>query len=1233
MKLRSIDLKNFGAMSEEHIDFHESSCLISGENGVGKTTLIDAVNTCLTLGGGASKYNAAGTGNKTHRALTRSLAAYILGLQTFGSLRPNRARCHVVVCYKAEAKDAFRGYLHIGFVAEAQRDPSGEPVLHGDAVGFCRILEEAEFPKALFEWDPKDEDEGGKRTYQKIFEANVKAQGLTSHISRSNGKAEHIKNCYRLAFQSEPKSVSSAHRRLCAPMETLSMKNATGSPKDFAVSAISSNFDASDSAKLRQAAIEYATLKELIEHNNALHGSALSAQDAAVSCVDASAVAAAAEAKILGSKALAEESKLDKIKLNIDQRQEQIQHATKEIEELDLGIKPLSNLLADLDRQEVAVRSSDGLGSLRASAEGLGSELSRARKSERDALSRWSAQRMRIAAMVDKMSKRSELSKVCAIARAALDKGDDNPKPALLALSEAANALCEGSQAQREILSAKKSKWASELAAAKERLADLEKGGARGALPHGIRHAVHILAEMLPASRPRVLCLAIDLRRGADPLWAHAVENKMGKARFTLVVEDGMEYKAQAILNARSKEFDRGMRPEVARNDLIAAEAFKPLPARSAMNLFASDDAQAMNYLRAKIGSLTLCDNEEQFKASARGLLLDGRSAESRELSIAADRSQFEPLFGANATSVAMDKIRAEIKRIEGDLTKATTELGASFEAIDAGSNLASALADELAYKAWEEATEHREKVEGAHGSAQESLAQAQAKMGQSPEEALDSIEAQRTLAQSKKQAAESSLRAANTLRAKCEGLLQTALESQDEQQALLESVRDAAANANAKAMEWGRACREEPERLLIEARALSEAQALHRIDEARKKMPALISLWRDACDRHNASPAIDDECRTPFSEAYTANPNPEDGKLLVDGARLAALRCEARKNIEMQKALEQAEINLESMFTGLICSAAINANIEVEDQVKSMNAIFSQISFRGVAFRLERKPLAKYAEALDSMRRISKMSQLSAGKKIDWSQAKPQDRELFKEILSIAAGADDEGSKRLQSKLHPIAQSDFDILAIGISEDNAGEVLYSLANNEAKSGGERESAMILLYCIIAASKAKALGADGLPVEQGMRWLQLDEAFDRLSMEYVGELMEFIENILGLQVIAMMPALKAPSIAPFFPLHLTVSPIGPAGKPFNARLTMSEIDRRIYQDLSRAQAQSGMDIAAARLVEEMDIEELLSSMPELDWSQGVSPEAILAGEIVSNRAAVSDSALGQESAS
>lgn len=155
-----------------------------------------------------------------------------------------------------------------------------------------------------------------------------------------------------------------------------------------------------------------------------------------------------------------------------------------------------------------------------------------------------------------------------------------------------------------------------------ERKANLAEGGAD--YPREIALALKAFRSELPAARAQVLC---DLIEPKDLSWQTAIEGYIGGARFNFVVDENWEAEAIEFVkkhHLRAKVVQGAMCKRKAKPELV--------PKDSIIHELHTDHPLAYAYLVEQYGNVVKVDNVEQLRHTPRGLMKDGKAAGSRTL-------------------------------------------------------------------------------------------------------------------------------------------------------------------------------------------------------------------------------------------------------------------------------------------------------------------------------------------------------------------------------------------------------------------------------------------------------------------------------------------------------------------------------------------------------------------------------------------------------------------------
>lgn len=191
---------------------------------------------------------------------------------------------------------------------------------------------------------------------------------------------------------------------------------------------------------------------------------------------------------------------------------------------------------------------------------------------------------------------------------------------------------------------------------AASRKAALAGGGAD--YPPKTKYTLAQLRSELPACKPLVLC---DLIEPADTDWQAAIEGYMGGARFSIIVEP--QWEARAIDFARRANLGgrivQGTLCQRHAKDVVLAQD-------SIVHELTTEHPIAKAYLADLYGRVVKVNNSEQLRFTLQGVTQDGRASGSRTMFVV---PQVELVFGKEAKRLARERAEQEHSEAERELT------------------------------------------------------------------------------------------------------------------------------------------------------------------------------------------------------------------------------------------------------------------------------------------------------------------------------------------------------------------------------------------------------------------------------------------------------------------------------------------------------------------------------------------------------------------------------------
>ncbi len=186
--------------------------------------------------------------------------------------------------------------------------------------------------------------------------------------------------------------------------------------------------------------------------------------------------------------------------------------------------------------------------------------------------------------------------------------------------------------------------------------------------PH-VERALAAIRQQCPAADPRVLCDHVEVK---DPQWQAAIEGYIGGARFSILVEP--RYEADAIRIVRALP-GRDNRARVIQGDKAVRDAERMrLEPDSILHVLEFSHAVARAYLAASYGTVVRVESAEELRHTRRGITPDGMGSGSYSM-FRCDLPDTELVFGAAARERALAAKRNELASIEMEWNGANDRL------------------------------------------------------------------------------------------------------------------------------------------------------------------------------------------------------------------------------------------------------------------------------------------------------------------------------------------------------------------------------------------------------------------------------------------------------------------------------------------------------------------------------------------------------------------------------
>ncbi len=183
--------------------------------------------------------------------------------------------------------------------------------------------------------------------------------------------------------------------------------------------------------------------------------------------------------------------------------------------------------------------------------------------------------------------------------------------------------------------------------------------------PHYVQIALAAIEQQCPQADPRVLCDYIEI---LEPKWQMSIEGYLGGARFSILVEE--DFEAEAIRIVRNMPGGNRNRARViqgsrARKDMQRLDVKKD----SMVSIMKFDHKTAEYYLKASYGNVLRVADADVLRSTARGITPDGLASGSYSM-WRCDVSDAELVFGQEARERALVAKQQELRIYEDEANK-----------------------------------------------------------------------------------------------------------------------------------------------------------------------------------------------------------------------------------------------------------------------------------------------------------------------------------------------------------------------------------------------------------------------------------------------------------------------------------------------------------------------------------------------------------------------------------
>ena len=621
--------------------------------------------------------------------------------------------------------------------------------------------------------------------------------------------------------------------------------------------------------------------------------------------------------------------------------------------------------------------------------------------------------------------------------------------------------------------------------------------------PAYVERALVAIRTQFPQADARVLCDHVEV---TDPRWQAAIEGYLGGARFSIIVDE--TYEADAIRLVRQLA-GRDNRARVIQGARALRDASKGKPAlESIVNVLKFSHAIAEAFVKASYGNVIRVGSAEELRGTARGVTSEGMASGNYAM-FRCDIPDAELVFGAAARERALRAKRAELDEL--DLARQQTN-----ERTQQSHRLLQAV-DTLHVLTYADAIASVLEVHRAVRRTEMLLTQ------------LDvsehtTLEAKLALLQQE----ERQIREHTGVLQKQAGALQNRSEHLAKSITALSEQKDQAQDAMADAEEALRDLHAQWPQFDLQAR-LAYAEQEARSFNAERGVVERESIEQQLrASEHELTQTLlqhNQKCRPADAIAYTAFAGNYDTALF---ASICALRQEVdrvynilKNNVLVDKheQLKTLKTSFNNAFVAHLCQEIHQSIQDGRRQLEQLNKELVNHRFGSdrEGFRFAQDWVPEYREYARFFQEVVQNPTIGEETTLFEAQLSPKSTQVRDTLMGLLLGADEQQSLR---ELERIADYR-NYHRYEIYKEVEGKEPIPLSEYGTGSGGQLETPA---YIIRAASITSAFRyAEGT---NHLRMVLVDEAFSKMDETRSREVIDYLTNTLGLQLLFIMPTSK-----------------------------------------------------------------------------------------------------------
>ncbi len=658
--------------------------------------------------------------------------------------------------------------------------------------------------------------------------------------------------------------------------------------------------------------------------------------------------------------------------------------------------------------------------------------------------------------------------------------------------------------------------------------------------PPAVRQALEVLHKALPEADARVLCDYVDI---TEPEWQAAIEGYIGGARFGILVEP--EYEAEAARLLR-ETLGRDNRARIVQGERAARDAARmTLDKDSIIHVMRFEHATARAWMTASFGNVLRVEDEEALRMTRRGITRNGLGSGGYSM-WRCDLPDSELVFGRAARQRARAAREADLHRLLTQRQTLLDEIQALKQALEA--------ADQLQPVPWADTLAELLELRAQLKDVEDSLALTESTDESGLDARLAELDQRHlTLNQSLEnlhKEAGAVNRELETVTAACEQLdaqQNRALAIQEEREEALHQIARLWAGMDVDAQ------LEKAEQLARQSTAESLARQQQ---EARARLSATVHEIERLVVATN--PVLTGDDRLHYTPDYSDIRSRSFFADVCDLRRQVDILINRLKNnilVEKQAQISSYRESFSHAFVTNLCHQIYQAINEGKRTLENLNRELRHHRFGAdrESFRFAWEWVPEFKAYWEFFEEVSQLPNLGEGQTLFNAELSDKARQVRDRLLDMLLAEDEQQALQELERI-----SDYrNYRHYEIYKEPEGKEPIPLSEYGTGSGGQLETPA---YIIRAAAITSAFRFD--EGDSHLRMVLVDEAFSKMDEYRSREVIEYLTDTLGLQLIFIMPSSKSGPFMDLVSNQFVFSKV-PSETPVGQLHTRVLVDRQV----------------------------------------------------------------------